>query len=355
MTTANEAERQEFYDRIGEQAMAPLWETLHQLVTHEPQTFVRPHKWSYDRVCRPALMEAGQLITAREAERRVLILQNPGLVGAAAATRSLYAGLQLLLPGDVAPAHRHSQSALRFILEGHGAFTAVNGEKTMMSPGDLVITPAWSWHDHGNEGGEPTIWLDILDIPMVSFFEASFAEAGSVETQADARPIGDSDLRYGHNLAPVDWRASGGSSPLFNYPYERTRSVLDGIERNAPPDPCHGYKLRYVDPGTGGHVTPTMAAFVQKLPAGLQTTPYRSSDSTIFTVVEGSGVTVIGNEHIEWEPHDVLVIPSWQTVVHHPHRDAVLFSTSDRAIQEKAGLWREQRYLPPHTGSVKCP
>jgi len=347
MNEVDQAGRQDFYQRIAREAMAPLWETLHQLVTPEPQTIVQPYLWSYDRIARPALMEAGRLITAREAERRVLILQNPGLGGAAAATRSLYAGLQLILPGDVAPAHRHSQNALRFILEGRGAFTAVNGERTMMNPGDLVITPAWSWHDHGNDGDEPTIWLDILDIPIVSFLETSFAEAGDADVQPEARPIGDSDNRFGHNLVPVDWRASGSSSPLFNYPYERTRSILAGLECNAPPDAWHGYKLRYVDPSSGGHVTPTMAAFIQKLPAGFATAPYRSTDSAIVTVVEGEGATSIGEAHIAWRRGDVFVIPSWKTVVHRPRSDAVLFSASDRAIQEKVSLWREQRLALP--------
>ena len=146
-------QRQAFYDRIGEHSLAPLWERLHAMVTRAPVTPALPALWDYDDVVRPFLMQAGGLITAKEAERRVLILENPGLQGHTWITHSLFAGLQLIMPGEVAPAHRHSQSALRFIIEGHGAYTAVEGERTMMEPGDFVITPSWTWHDHGNDDG----------------------------------------------------------------------------------------------------------------------------------------------------------------------------------------------------------
>src|SRR5499425_2582599 len=135
-------------------------------------------------------MQAGGLITAKEAERRVLILENPGLRGQTSITHSLFAGLQLIMPGEVAPAHRHSQSALRFIIEGHGAYTAVEGERTMMQPGDFVITPSWTWHDHGNETSEPMVWLDGLDIPIVRLLDASFAEPGASDVQTVTRPEG---------------------------------------------------------------------------------------------------------------------------------------------------------------------
>ena len=140
-------------------------------------------------------MQAGGLITAKEAERRVLILENPGLHGQTSITHSLFAGLQLIMPGEVAPAHRHSQSALRFIIEGHGAYTAVEGERTMMEPGDFVITPSWTWHDHGNDTDQPMVWLDGLDIPIVRLFDASFAEPANADSQTVTRPEGDSLAR----------------------------------------------------------------------------------------------------------------------------------------------------------------
>ena len=243
------SERQAFYDRIGEHSLAPLWERLHSMVTRTPVTPALPARWDYDGVVRPFLMQAGGLITAKEAERRVLILENPGLHGQTSITHSLFAGLQLIMPGEVAPAHRHSQSALRFIIEGHGAYTAVEGERTMMEPGDFVITPSWTWHDHGNDTDKPMVWLDGLDIPIVRLFDASFAEPANADSQTVTRPEGDSLARYGANMLPVDWHPTVKSSPVFNYPYTRSREALATLARNGDPDACHGHKLRYVNPG----------------------------------------------------------------------------------------------------------
>ena len=152
--TAIAPDRQAFYDRLSPESLAPLWERLHALVTRTPTSAAKPYHWNYDDVVRPFMMESGGLITAKEAERRVLILENPGLEGQSRITNSLFAGLQMILPGEVAPAHRHTPSALRFIIEGHGAYTAVEGERTIMEPGDFVITPPWTWHDHGNESDQ---------------------------------------------------------------------------------------------------------------------------------------------------------------------------------------------------------
>src|SRR5205823_15014635 len=206
----------QFYDRIAPANLAPLWENLHRMVTPEPAPSCVPAIWHY-RDVRPHLMESGKLITAQEATRRVLMLMNPGLGGEASITGSLFAGLQLIMPGEGAPAHRHSQSALRFIIEGHGAYTAVEGERTTMEPGDFVITPNWTWHDHGNEGDQPMVWLDGLDIPMVRMLDAVFAEPANADSQTVARPEGDSLARYGANMLPVDRHPTVKSSPVFNY------------------------------------------------------------------------------------------------------------------------------------------
>ncbi|MDE2582096.1 MAG: gentisate 1,2-dioxygenase [Rhodospirillales bacterium] len=341
--TSKRDERQAFYDAIAPHHLAPLWESLHQLVSRTPATPTVPAHWDYDAVVRPYLMQSGGLITAKEAERRVLILENPGLPGQAAITRSLYAGLQLILPGEVAPAHRHSQSALRFIIEGHGAYTAVEGERALMEPGDFVITPAWTWHDHGNETATPMVWLDGLDIPLVRMFDASFAEPAHADSQAVARPPGDSLARFGHNMLPVDWRPSRPASPVFSYPYARSREALAQLARNGAPDACHGHKLRYVNPASGGAPMPTIGAFLQLLPGGFATAPYRSTDGTVFSVVEGEGETIIGDTAIRWKPRDVFVVPAWHRHTHHAAREAVLFSFSDRPVQEVLGLWREAR------------
>ena len=192
--------RQELYRRMDKHNLAPLWEVLHSLIPDEPMTPCKPALWKY-RDARPYLMEAGKLITAKEAIRRVLVLENPGMRGESCITQSLYAGLQLILPGEIAPSHRHSQSALRFIVEGAGAYTAVDGERTTMRPGDFIITPSWTWHDHGNpEDGEPVVWMDGLDIRIVQTFAAQFHQVFPEEVQPVSRSEGASVARFGQGL-----------------------------------------------------------------------------------------------------------------------------------------------------------
>ncbi|MFL6840630.1 MAG: cupin domain-containing protein, partial [Bradyrhizobium sp.] len=232
-------EREAFYKKIDGENLSALWNVMGDLITPEPKSACRPHLWKFDSI-RDYMTEAGKLITAKEAERRVLVLENPGLRGQSKITTSLFAGVQMVVPGDIAPAHRHSQSALRFVLEGKGAYTAVDGERTAMAPGDFVITPSMTWHDHSNETSEPMFWLDGLDIPMVQFFDASFAEGSNEDQQQITRPAGDSFARYGHNLLPVDQKRTSKTSPIFNYPYSYTREALERAKARNEWDACHG-------------------------------------------------------------------------------------------------------------------
>ena len=312
------------------------------LITPEPRSSAQPALWRFADI-RNYMLEAGALITAKEAERRVLILENPGLRGQSKITTSLYAGIQLVMPGEVAPAHRHSQSALRFVLEGQGAHTAVDGERTLMEPGDFVITPSMKWHDHGNTSSEPMFWLDGLDIPVVQFLDASFAEGLDEDEQPITRPAGDSFARYGHNLLPVGAKPATKTSPVFNYPYAHTREALERMKARDEWDPCHGLKLRYTNPVTGDYAMPTIGTFIQLLPKGFSTSRYRSTDATVFVPIEGRGRTRIGDQVLEWGPKDVFVVPSWRWVTHETDGEAVLFSYSDRPIQEKLDLFREDR------------
>jgi gentisate 1,2-dioxygenase len=336
-------DRQRFYDDIAPLNLAPLWEVLHGLVTPQPVGHCLPAIWHYD-AARPKIMEAGGLITAKEAERRVLILENPALPGESRITTSLYAGWQLILPGEVAPSHRHTQSALRFIVEGEGAYTAVDGEKTIMREGDFVITPSWTWHDHGNDSDRPMVWLDGLDIPMLQFFDASFAERYPEDTQPLARPTGDALARYGSGLLPVDHRPERPTSPVFNYPYARTREALEAMRRTEEWDPCHGLKLKYVNPETGDYAMPTIGTFMQLLPKGFETAAYRSTDAMVFSVVEGTGTVHVGEDHhFNFGPRDCFVVPSWHACRFEAKEDVVVFSFSDRPVQEKLGFWRQDR------------
>jgi len=336
------AQRQEFYKRIDKKSATPLWEYLADLVTPEPRTPCVPAMWDYDEM-RPLLMESGGLITAREAERRVLILENPGVRGASRITQTLYAGLQLVMPGETAPTHRHTASALRFVLESSGGYTAVDGERTTMHAGDFVVTPSWTYHDHGNPGKGPVIWMDVLDIPLVNTFDTSFAEHYSQdETQPVTKQEGDSLARFGANLLPVNFTPERKSSPIFSYPYSRTRETLHELSKNGPADSCHGVKMRFVNPATGGPPLPTIATFIQLLPAGFRGKAYRSTDATVYCAVEGTGRSHIGEQTFNWKKHDIFVVPSWCPVSHEANQEAVLFSASDRPVQSMLGLWREQ-------------
>jgi gentisate 1,2-dioxygenase len=335
-------QREAFYGRADTQNMAPLWTRLKSLVPEAPTPVGVPHRWAYADV-RPYVLESAEHISAKEAERRVMILENPGLRGSSQITNSLYAGLQLIMPGEVAPAHRHTQSALRFIVEGSGAYTAVDGEKTLMEPGDFVITPSWTWHHHGHDGSGPMVWLDGLDIPLVAFFNSTFREDHADEKAAVIRPTGDAMARYGSGLLPVGWRNGSLNSPVFNYPYARTREALQVLTHASAPDPHLGHLMRYINPADGGWAMPTMATMIRLLPSGFTTLPYRSSDSTVFIAVEGRGELRVGGQRFELTPHDIVVVPGWMAYTLHASQDLVLFSYSDRVAQEKLGFFREQR------------
>ena len=318
------SERREFYSRLKTKNAAPLWEVLSDIVRKDPRTSVQAALWKYDEL-RPFVSEAGRLITAEEAERRVLILENPGLPGMSRITQSLYAGLQLILPSEVAHSHRHSASALRFILEGTGAYTSVDGERLTMRPGDFILTPFWSFHDHGNPGTEPVVWLDGLDIPIVNMFDTSFLER---ETESHEEFLRHEE----HEEQP---------SSCLKYPYEPHREQLAAMARSTELDRRHGFKLEYRNAKTGGPPLPTIGAYLQLLPQGFEGRQYRSTDATIFCAVEGHGTSRIGEKTFDWGPRDIFVVPSWHAVSHRTGEDAVLFSFSDRPAQQALGIWRE--------------
>lgn len=315
----------------------PLWERTQRM---GPGTPAVPTIWRYKDL-RPQLLRAIDLITAKDAERRVFMLENPGLPGTGYITTSLYCGMQVIKPGEIAPAHRHSPNALRFIIEGQGAYSTVEGERVPMCAGDFVLTPGWTWHDHGHLGSEPAIWLDALDNPFGQFFGAIFRENYPDDSQAPSLASGDAAARYGANLMPVEIRTGRLSSPLLVYPYDRTREALLQLARSGPLHPSHGIKMRYANPLDGGYVYPTIAVFIQYLPSGFSGQTYRSTDGTAFHVVEGRGTAHIGDKTFDFEPHDVFVVPAWTPYHLTAEEDCVLFSLSDRAAQEKLGFWRE--------------
>jgi len=339
-------ELEAYHDKIAAQHLAPLWQRLGSLLTPEPVIHSQPHLWHYDDL-RALLLESADLITAAEAERRVLILENPGLPGSSAMTESLFAGLQLVMPGEVAPSHRHSPAALRFIIEGAGAYTAVDGEKLPMHPGDFIVTPSWSWHDHSHDGDGPFVWLDVLDLPQVRNTGAIFFEEYPELRYPESRPPEDSFYRYGVNMVPVDHATSGTKSPLLCYPYEQTRKALEHLKQHSALDPFHGLKMEFIDPTTGGAAIPTISTFIQLLPAGFESATYRSTDGTVFCVVAGTGTVKFGSgserTEFRYAPRDIFAVPCWQAHQFAADEETVLFSASDRATQAHLGLWRERR------------
>jgi gentisate 1,2-dioxygenase len=333
-----------FYQDLAQYHTGPLWTVLHDLVAKEPRPKAVPYVWRWHEL-RPQVFRAGELTTTEEAERRVIVLQNPGLGGQPAITTTLYAGLQLILPGEIARSHRHTAAALRLIVEGHGAYTSVDGEKTLMNPGDMVLTPNWTWHDHGNETAEPMVWLDGLDAPLVNLLDGMFFEPYPEPQFPLSKPVDDSLHKYGGGaLVPTYERHLGSFSPLLNYTWERTRATLADVAARGGGSPYDGVIMEYVNPRTGGPVMPTMGCHAQWLPPGFATEPHRHTSSVVYHVVEGAGHSVIGGQRFDWQEKDVFCVPSWMP---HQHvnasgaEPAVLFSFTEAPVLRALGLYRE--------------
>lgn len=335
--------REAFYDEISGAGLAPLWTVLSSLVSSEPRPRMLPASWRYQCV-REYLMKAGDLIGAEEAERRVLMLENPAARGQARITQSLYAGLQLILPGEIAPCHRHTQSALRFVMEGEGAYTAVDGEKAFMSRFDLVLTRARAWHEHGNASDGPMIWLDGLDIPMVSFFDASFSEKlpNGQSEHAETRPAGDTIRRHDAHLRLVAGAGESEQQDFFHYRFTEWRRALLEMTKQVWPDESDGVMMEFRNPRDGGSVMPTISAFCSFFPCGFSGQSRRTTEGVVSVVVEGEGEAQIGDELVALEPRTVLVTPPWTHRRVRARSDLILFSYSDRAAQQRLGLWRQE-------------
>lgn len=336
-----------YYKDLDKLKLVPFWEVRQKLVSFEPTTPCRPHLWRFADI-KHSIDLMASYIDVKGAERRSLVLENPGLPGTSQVTKSLYASLQYVEPGEVEDSHRHVASAFRFILEGSGSHTTVAGEKFYLAAGDVVLTPNMTWHEHGNETDKPMIMFDALDIPLVNHFGSSFK--GLIDGPHEVtRPVGDGLSRYGAGVVQVDHRPETASlvSPMMHYPYARIRAALENMRKSANLDPSHALKVQYTNPLTGGHAFPTIGLFLQLVPKGFEPVPYRATDESVYVVFEGTGTTVIGDQKIKWGPKDVFVVPSWHYHQHFADTDAILFSCSDKPAQEKLGLWREQRGNEP--------
>jgi gentisate 1,2-dioxygenase len=322
----------------------PLWMEKGLLVRN-PTTRALPHAWRYAPL-RERLLEAGRLISAENAERRVLVLKNPGLEGKPAATSRLYAGLQLVLPHEIAPAHFHAASAIRFVIEGKGAYTTVDGERAIMAPGDLVLTAAWTVHDHGNETDEAMIWLDGLDLPLVNGLECSFFS--EVDTQVQALKQADDASAHMYSrgqLRPTSVKWTKNYSPALKYPWPQTERILldawhDGVNHTE----TDGVMFEFTNPFTGGPTLPTIGCYVQLLAPGEHTAAHRHTTSAVYHVVRGGGTSIVDGKVLTWEERDTFAVPGWAV---HEHVNesatdpAILFSFSDEPTLRALGFHRE--------------
>lgn len=317
-----------------------------------------PFVWHWNDV-RGFLHRARELYSLEEADRRAFILSNPSVFPKHFTTNTLYVAYQLVGPGEVAAVHRHTPSASRFLLEGDGGYTVVSGEKCLMERGDLIMTPQGTWHDHGNDGTEPVIWVDVLDLPIVSHLGAVSFDFDYGETddprgepirkraQTVRHPIGHSGNLYGTaNLLPTfapRQREEGVGTPNYVYRWREAVAALERLQ-DYPGSPCDGIMLRYVNPIDGGPALPTMDFTVQLLRAGEVTAEHRHTSSTLYCVLEGSGASTVDGAELEWSENDCFVVPSWSWHSHRSNNRArsILYAVSDLPVAEKLSLYREE-------------
>ena len=333
-----EEETSAFLAEVADNQLAPLWEIYHNLINHEPSRAEPAVIWKW-RELEPMVARSAELVKGEEAEHRVLILNNPHLGGPPATTSTIVAGYQCVLPGEKTSPHRHTPAATRVILEGTGGATFVDGKRCDMYDGDLIITPNWTWHCHENDSEKRTIWLDVLDLPLVGKLDAVFGDMGPVEVYPEnISTLTDESFQSG-GLVPETWRDAVRHSPRLRYPW---KEVLQAIEQ-APRLNDGTSILNYVNPIDGGPLLPTLDSRVVTVQGGHETRRRRTTANAICVVMEGEGVSQVGGERLEWEKNDVFTIPHWTWVTHNIRsKRAVIITISDREILEGLNLLREE-------------
>ncbi len=328
----------DYRDQMADAGVAPLWPMMRNVLPHgAPSPVTRAGYWNFADL-RPLLLRAGDLTPVEKAERRVLVLSDPGRgTGAMQATSSIYLGMQLLLPGESAPAHRHTPSAVRIIVEGSGGYTVVDGERLPMEVGDLVLTPGGEWHDHGHDGTGPVIWLDALDLPLFVYFEGSYAVEGPLQAQNN-RPDASQVEYCAAGLVPS--RQSGVAPrryPMMRYPWAQTETALRRMAAYGT-----GGELDFVNPETGDDVLPTLGFTAMMLQAGQEDTPPLRSASCAFHVVGGTGQTVVNGQTVNWGPKDTFTAPVFAELTHKAKQESFLIRIHDRPLQVKLGYYEER-------------
>jgi gentisate 1,2-dioxygenase len=350
--TSPDSDLDKLYDDFAREDVQPLW-TQHGLLPATPNG-LRPHLWRGTTV-RALAERAGDLVGIdRGGDRRVISLSHPGLGGLPFATHTLWAALQYLKGGELAPAHRHSPAALRFVLEGDGVWTLVNGDPLAMGPGDLVLTPSYTWHEHHNAGDQPMIWFDGLDLPLIRNLDAIFFEPGP-DTLSSYEPAetSASQVRYGTAgllpLSPTDDRqvegpGSGIHSRLLTYRWADTDAALTGLLKAG--NGADYASVRFCDPATGRDIMPTLRAEMHRIAPGGKTPATRTVGSSVWVVYHGTGSSVIDGVRYTWREGDMFVVPSWAAAGHaadaHSAAGADIFVLSDGPVIEAVGLGRTE-------------
>ncbi|EMY8531359.1 cupin domain-containing protein [Bacillus paranthracis] len=339
---------QDFNRDIEQYHLGPLWNAIPDLMKHTPEPHAQAYLWKSE-LLQKKLTEATQIFTPdRGGERRAIYLQNPGLNyrkpwGWASTTQTLYAAVQLIQPGETAPSHRHVQNALRFVMEGEGAYSIVQGERIFMERGDFLTTPNGLWHGHGHTGDKPMIWMDCLDIPTIYYLGGTFFEPYPEKIEQPNVPDNYTAQRYeGGMVRPVSDRYVM-KAPLSSYKWTGTEAALNGLS-HFEPDAYDGYAVEYINPSNGETACPTIAAWMQKLPKGFKGKAHRHTHASIYHVHEGSGYTIINGVRFDWSKGDFFVVPNWAWHEHVAIESSYIFSTNDLPILEKFGLERKQEY-----------
>jgi len=340
-------ELRKLHARLDEYSLAGHWQSR----TKNPDLV--PHLWPWS-VIYSCLMESGDVVKLGgiddAAKRRTVQLVNPALTDRKATSRTIQMSIQLVKPDERAECHRHSAAALRFVVEGDGmAYTTVEGEQMLMEPGDLVLTPNWTWHDHFNPGKSNIVWLDVLDSHLTRYLDAGFEENyAEGPAQTILKTDGYCKQRYGAirpRMASVDHAALP-----YNYKWRDTLKALNDNAAAGTLDPHDGVLLEYAHPLTGGATMPTIGCWAQMIPPGESTAPHRHTSSSIYHVVQGQGAISVGKakgagKELAWGARDCFFVPSWNWhsfTNKSKSEPAILFSVTDRPVLESLGLFREE-------------
>ncbi len=318
-----------------------------------------PHLWKWREIY-PFLEKISRIATEADvppvefADRQQFLLTNPGLGGRLQVAASMRCAVSIYNPGDLAKAHLHSPNASRTILSENGGYTNVEGERCEAARGDLILTPNGAWHDHGNDGSTPVVWIDTLDWPLMEFLDIIWLDEefpgkqGNARVQATANPPGFSRAMYGRgglkpSLAGHQRGAGQNVSPMFQYRGADVRNALDAISARAGGKQQEA-SLEFVNPVDGGPVFPTLAYGAQLLRAGEETPLTRETSSTVYVCLEGCGQTEIAGKTWDWEANDIFVVPNflWSRHMNRGGKEAVLYTMRDRPLLEKIGQYRAQ-------------